>query len=257
MQNSLGREIIRAIIVEDEYHPRETLQQKLTEFHPEIEVVAMCEDAETALVEIVRYQPKLLFLDIQLPGKNGLWLADQMHRLSGSAFIPPGIIFTTAFNDSEYLLSAIRVAAIDYLVKPILIENLSLAIARFLKQINGTSDAHKLMDAIQREKMFRFKSLNGLLLLRAEDIVYVEGDRNYARMGLSNGEYEPIFERLGEIEQALPSDTFLRVGKSLIINKYYVRRINARKSTVQLVTSLTEYTVEVSAGALKLLKELG
>jgi Response regulator of the LytR/AlgR family len=256
MQSSSGKEIISAIIVEDEYHPRETLLQKLAEYHPEIEVVAMCGDAETALVEIVRYQPKLLFLDIQLPGKNGLWLADQMHRLSGSAFIPPGIIFTTAFNDSEYLLSAIRVAAIDYLVKPILIENLSLAIARFRKQINGTSDAHKLMDAIQREKMFRFKSLNGLLLLRAEDIVYVEGDRNYARMGLSNGEYEAIFERLGEVEQALPSDTFLRVGKSLIINKYYVRRINARKSTVQLVASLTEYTVEVSAGALKVLKEL-
>ena len=256
MRRGSGKNIIKAIIVEDEYHPRETLLQKLTEFHSEIDVVAMCEDAETALVEIVRHQPELLFLDIQLPGKNGLWLADQLIRLSGSAFTPPGIVFTTAFNDSEYLLSAIRLAAIDYLVKPILIESLSLAIARFRKQTNGSSDAYKLMDAIQREKMFRFKSLNGLLLLRAEDIVYVEGDRNYARMALSNGEYEPIFERLGEIEQALPPDIFLRVGKSLIINRNYVRRINARKSTVQLITSSADYTVEVSAGALKLLKEL-
>ena len=256
IKGSSGRVAVRTIIVEDEYHPRETLFQKLAEFHPGIEVIVMCEDAETALIEIVRHQPQLLFLDIHLPGKNGLWLADQLNKLSGNAFVPPGIIFTTAYNDSEYLLSAIRLAAIDYLIKPILIESLSLAIDRFYKHANVSSDARKLMDTIQSEKMLRFKSLNGLLLLKAEDIAYVEGDRNYARMALSNGEYEPIFERLGEIERVLPPDIFLRIGKSLIINKHYVRRINVRKSTVQLVTPLADYTVEVSAGALKQLKDL-
>ncbi len=249
-------EKIRAIVVEDEFHPRQTLLQKLAEFHPEIEVVAACENAETALVEILRQQPRLLFLDIHLPGKNGLWLADQLNQLSCDTFVPPGIIFTTAYNDSEYLLNAIRLAAIDYLIKPVLIDNLSLAISRFRKRTDASSTARSLMDAIQNEKLFRFKSVNGLLLCKAEDIAYVEGDRNYALMALANGESEPIFERLGEIEQVLPVDVFSRIGKSLIINKRYVRRINARKSTVQLVTPQTTYTVEVSAGALKQLKSM-
>ncbi len=249
-------EKIRAIVVEDEFHPRQTLLQKLAEFHPEIEVVAACENAETALVEILRQQPHLLFLDIHLPGKNGLWLADQLNQLSCDTFTPPGIIFTTAYNDSEYLLNAIRLAAIDYLIKPVLIDNLSLAISRFRKRTDASSTARSLMDAIQNEKLFRFKSVNGLLLCKAEDIAYVEGDRNYARMALANGEFEAIFERLGEIEQVLPVDVFSRIGKSLIVNKRYVRRINARKSTVQLMTPLATYTVEVSAGALKQLKSI-
>ena len=249
-------EKIRAIIVEDEYHPRQTLLQKLAEFHSEIDVVVACDNAETALVEILRHQPRLLFLDIQLPEKNGLWLADQLNQLSCDTFTPPCIIFTTAYNESEYLLEAIRLAAIDYLIKPILIDNLSVALTRFRKRADATSTSRILMETILNEKMFRFKNHSGLLLVKAEDIAYVEGDRNYARMALANGEYEAIFERLGEIEAALPSDMFLRVSKSLIVNKRYVRRLNTRKSTVQIVTPLTGYTVEVSAGALKLLKNL-
>ena len=250
------REVIRAILVEDEFHPRQTLLQKLAEHHPEIEVVKTCEDAENALIEILRLQPQLLFLDIHLPNKNGLWLADQLSQMACETFVPPGIIFTTAFNDSEYLLNAIRLSAIDYLIKPVLIENLSLAIERFKKKFGQASSARSLMDAIQTEKMFRFKNISGLLLVKSENIVYVEGDGNYARMALANGEFEEIFERLGEIEQALPKDIFIRAGKSIILNKHYIRRINARKSTVQMVTPGAAFEVEVSAGALKQLKNL-
>ena len=250
------KEIIRTILVEDEFHPRQTLLQKLTEYHPEIEVVKICEDAESALIEILRLQPQLLFLDIHLPDKNGLWLADQLSQMSCETFIPPGIIFTTAYNDSEYLLNAIRLSAIDYLIKPVLIENLSLAIERFKKKFDHASSIRSLMDTIQTEKMFRFKNVSGLLLVKSENIVYVEGDGNYARMTLANGESEEIFERLGEIEQALPKDIFIRAGKSIILNKNYIRRINARKSTVQMVTQGAAFEMEISAGALKQLKNL-
>ncbi len=247
---------IRAIIVEDEFHPRQTLLLKLQEHHPEIEVVKTCEDAENALIEILRLQPQLLFLDIHLPHKNGLWLADQLNQMTCETFRPPGIIFTTAYNDSEYLLNAIRLSAIDYLIKPILVENLSLAIERFKKKNNHATSIQSLMDTIQNEKIFRFKNVSGLLLVKAEDIAYVEGDRNYARMALSNGEFEEIFERLGEIEEVLPNEIFIRAGKSIIVNKNYIRRINSRKSIIQIITPSSNFEVEVSAGALKLLKNL-
>ena len=248
--------MIRTIIVEDEYHPRMTLLQKLAENHPDIEVLAACENAESALIEILRLQPDLVFLDIQLPDKNGLWLADKLNEMSCDTFTPPGIIFVTAFSDSEYLFKAIRLAAIDYLVKPVMLDSLATAIERFRKRANPSASVQNLMNTLQREKMLRFKNLNGILLLKAEDIVYIEGDGNYARMFFTNGESEEIFERLGEIEQNLPRDIFIRAGKSVIINKNYIRRINARKSTVQMVTSEVSFDVEISSGALKQLKNL-
>ena len=249
-------ERIRTIIVEDEFYPRESLISKLAEYHPEIEVLKACEDAESALVDILRLQPQLLFLDIQLPDKDGLWLADQLNQLTSNTFKPPVIIFTTAFNDSEYLLKAIKLSALDYLIKPIMIDNLAIVISRFRKNIDAIPNTRFQTEETQGKTLFRFKNNSGLLLVKAEDIAYVEGDGNYARMALASGESEAIFERLGEIEMALPPDIFLRVGKSLIVNKRYVRRINVRKSTAQIVTPLTTYTLELSAGALKHLKEL-
>lgn len=246
--------MIRTIIVEDEYHPRLTLQQKLAEYHPEIEVLAACENAESALIEILRLQPDLVFLDIQLPDKNGLWLADQLNEMSCETFTPPGIIFVTAFSESEYLFKAIRLAAVDYLVKPVMLDNLATAIDRFRKRANPSAGVQNLMNALNREKILKFKNLNGILLLKPKDIAYIEGDGNYARMALTGGEFEEIFERLGEIEQILPKDTFIRAGRSIILNKYYVRRINSKKSTVQMVTPEAAFEVEVPAGALKQLK---
>lgn len=247
---------IRAIIIEDEFHQRETLIQKLQEYHPDIDVVSVCESAEIALVEIVRCQPQLIFLDIQLPCKNGLWLADQLSQISCESFTPPAIIFTTAYSDSEYLLNAIRLSAIDYLIKPILIENLTIAINRFKKQ-KESSSIHTLAEIVQKENMFRFKNFGGLLLVKAEDIAYVEGDGNYSIMYLANGEQEDIFERLGEIEQILSSNNaFVRIGKSTVVNKNYIRRINARQSSVQITTPSASYEVSVSANAIKMIKNL-
>jgi two-component system LytT family response regulator len=244
---------IPAIIVEDEFHQRETLVQKLREYHPEIEVITTCENAESALVEIVRHQPHLTFLDIQLPGKNGLWLAYQLSQMACDTFSPPEIIFTTAYSDSEYLLNAIRLSAIDYLIKPIQIESLAVAVNRFKKR-KESSPTRSLGETLQKENLFRFKNFGGLLLVKAEDIAYIEGDGNYSKMYLANGESEDIFERLGEIEQALPSDIFIRAGKSIIINKNYVRRINARKSSLQIATVSTTYEVQVSANAVKAMR---
>jgi len=245
---------IDVIIVEDEFHQRETLAQKLQEYHSEIKIVALCDNAETALVEVIRNQPQLIFLDIQLPGNNGLWLADHLGQIAGDAFTPPAIIFTTAYSDSEYLLKAIRLSAIDYLIKPVQIDSLAVAINRFKKQ-HERAPIRSFPEVIKKERLFRFKNLGGLLLVKIEDIAYVEGDGNYSKMYLANGEREEIFERLGEIEQSLPSETFIRAGKSIIVNKNYVRRVYARNSTLQIATPYSSYEVAVSAGALKAMRD--
>jgi two-component system LytT family response regulator len=230
------------------------LREKLEQNFPDMEIIAECENAEDALIEVLRLRPELIFLDIQMPGKNGLWLADELIRMKGDSFTPPDIIFTTGYTYSEYLLKAFEIAAIDYLVKPVSMENLEKAIARHKARIGTTTGLQNMMNAINEEKLLKFKSYNGLFLLRPEDIVYVEADRDYACMFFTSGAKEDVFERLGEIEKKLPPDTFLRTGKSAIVNRKYIRKIT--DTTLQLVTPSARYQLEISRSAIKQLKEI-
>jgi len=242
----------RIIIIEDEFSPRQMLRSKLEQYFPDIEIVAECENAEDALIEILRLRPNLIFLDIQMSGKNGLWLAEELMRLKNETFSPPDIIFTTGYTYPEFLLKAFELAAIDYLVKPVSVENLQKAIARYRERDGITTGLQNMMDAIQTEKLLKFKSYNGLFLMQPEDIVYVEADRDYAVMFLASGVKEDIFERLGEIEKKMPADNFLRIGKSIIVNRKYIRKIT--NNTLQLVTTVTNYSIQVSKEAIKQLK---
>ena len=244
---------MKVIIIEDEFSPRQMLRKKLEQYFPDLEIVTECENAEDALIEILRLRPDLIFLDIQMSGKNGLWLADELLRMKGETFSPPDIIFTTGYTYSEYVLKAFELAAIDYLVKPINVEKLKKAVERFYQRSGTTTGLQNMADAINNNKLLKFKSYNGLFLLRPDDIVYVEADRNYACMFFTNGTKEDVFERLGDIEKKLPPETFLRTGKSIIVNRLYIRKITDKN--LQLITPAANYTVEISKEAIKQLKE--
>ena len=242
------------IIIEDELLPRQMLRRKLEQNFPDMEIIAECESAEVALIDILRLRPDLIFLDIQMTGQNGLWLADELIRMRGDTFTPPDIIFTTGYTYPDYLLKAFELAAIDYLVKPVNVESLQKAIDRFCERAGiASSGMQNLMNAMQDEKLLKFKSYNGLFLLRPDDIVYIEADRDYACMYFTAGAKEDVFERLGEIEKKLPPETFLRTGKSIIVNRNYIRKIT--DATLYLVTPSTSYKVAVSRNAIKELKE--
>ena len=139
---------MKVIIIEDEFSPRQMLREKLAQHFPDLEIVAECESAEDALIEILRTRPDLIFLDIQMSGKNGLWLADELLRMKGETFTPPDIIFTTGYTYSEYMLKAFELAAIDYLVKPVNVEKLKNAVERFLQRSGSTTGLQNMADAM-------------------------------------------------------------------------------------------------------------
>jgi len=245
--------MVNVIIIEDEYSPRQMLREKLEQHFSDMKIVAECENAEDALIEVLRLRPDLLFLDIQMQGKNGLWLAEELMRMKGDTFTPPDIIFTTGYTYSEYLLKAFELAAIDYLIKPVSVESLEKAIARYRERAGQSSAIQNLADALSKEKLLKFKGYNGLILLRPDDIAYIEADRDYACIFYANGNKEDVFERLGEIEKKLPSEIFPRAGKSVIVNRKYIRKIT--NDAIQLITSNASYMVKISKEAVRLLKE--
>ena len=211
---------IKAIVVEDERLPRLALLQKLEDFRPMVEVVDSCDDYNKALSSILRHRPQLLFLDIQLQGQNALQLLDELQKS-----IPlPHVIFTTAYNDREYLMKAIKLQAVDYLLKPIDRNELAIAISKIVNlyqqeaSTDNTDTGRKL-----------FKTTNGHLFISPDDILYVCADGNYAIVSTSTDDVM-VTESLIVIENRLKSDAFIRVDRKSVINKRHLYRINTKKN---------------------------
>ncbi|MDR1553850.1 MAG: response regulator transcription factor [Prevotellaceae bacterium] len=235
-----------AVIVEDERLPLLSLIQKLNEYHPDIEIADTCGDADTALEKILKIKPKLLFLDIQLPGKNSLWLVEQLNLALN---IMPYIIFTTAFNKTNYLLRAIKYQAVDYLLKPVNIVELAKAITK-MKEI---SDKNINIP----ERKYSFHTFNSTLVIYASEIAYCEAEGNYCKMFTSKHGEEAIFERLGEVEaKLLPSGLFVRAGRGHLINKKAIYKLDIRKQICYLKTDVGMlYEINMSSSGFAALKD--
>jgi DNA-binding LytR/AlgR family response regulator len=236
----------RAVIVEDERLPMLSLIQKINEYHPDIDIVGTCDSVDSAAETILKLKPDVLFLDIQLADRDSLWLLEQLQ--TGMTELPH-IIFTTAYSNPDYMLRAIRFQAVDYLLKPVNIVDLAKAVLRM-------KDRDKVArNADDSERSYSFHSFNSTLILTAMDIIYFEADGNYCRLFTAKHTEEPVFERLGDVETRLqPSALFIRAGKSHLVNRKYIYKIDAKKQVCHL-KSLTGalYQMPVSAKGIETL----
>ena len=157
---------LTAIVVEDERFPRLALLQKLEDFRKEVEVVDSCDNYDSALQSILRHQPDLLFLDIQLQGRDAMQLLDEVKQT-----LPlPHVIFTTAYADRKYLLNAIKLDAVDYLLKPIEKNELAAAITKACQQHQEKPSTNTSPTRLS------LRTANGKLFIEAHDIAYITGE---------------------------------------------------------------------------------
>ncbi len=238
---------LKAIVVEDERLPRLSLLQKLEDFRQQVEVVDSCDNYDSALRSILRHQPDLLFLDIQLQGRDALQLLNEVKQ----SFQLPHVIFTTAYADRKYLLSAIKLAAVDYLLKPIDKNELALAIAKACQQPNGNPDGNG------SSKRLSLRTAMGKIFIDSSDIAYVTADGNYSHL-FTFSSREDILESLATMEQLLDAAGFMRVDRHTIINTQRVYKLNVKR---QLCTLLSPdgmtLDVELSkSGVERLMKQL-
>lgn len=216
---------LKAIVVEDERLPRLSLLQKLEDFRQEVEVVDSCDNYDSALRSILRHQPDLLFLDIQLQGRDAMQLLNEVKQT-----IPlPHVIFTTAYADRKYLLSAIKLAAVDYLLKPIDRNELATAIAKVCQQHNDPSPAGTSSARLS------LRTANGKLFIDASDIAYITADGNYSHLR-TFGHQEDIMESLATMEQLLDPEVFLRADRCTIINTKRVYKLNVKRRQCTLLS---------------------
>ena len=236
---------LKAIVVEDERLPRLSLLAKLEDFRYTVEVMDACDNYDSARMSILRYRPDLLFLDIQLQGSDSIALLDELKET-----IPlPYVIFTTAYSDRKYLMSAIKLSAVDYLLKPIDKAELAHAISKAVDKASAEATAPSPLP-----KKLSFRSVNGKIFVSADDIAYIEG--NYARITTFHGQ-SLVLDNLLTLEQRLPQDTFVRVDRSTIVNLTKVFRLNHKQLIcILLSASGRELRLELTKSGMEKLMEV-
>lgn len=215
---------LSAIIVDDEDKARDMLAMLIQDNCPNIHLVAQCADVPEAVKAIHAHAPIIVFLDVDMPGYNGFQLLNFFDEVNFD------IIFTTAH--SEYALQAFRVSAIDYLLKPIDIDQLVAAIDKVERKTNSTayqqqlqllqySHSGKLPEsiAVATNESIEFISVNEIALLEAQ--------RSYTKLHLSSGRELLISRNIKEFEETLmPYGHFFRPHRSYLINLRMVSRYN-------------------------------
>ena len=214
--------MIDAIIIDDEPRGRMALRQKIANYCPDVTLLGEAGDGEEGMHLIEQLQPNLVFLDIEMPRMNGF---EMLEKLGRKKFY---LIFTTAYN--QYAIKAIRFAAFDYLLKPVDIEELRMAILK-IKQEQIQPYTHDRLQALQHNLQHKYAlnkivipCRNGLHLFNIADIMHIDAKSNYSIFNFVKGPKLTVSKTLKEFEELLPADLFFRPHHSHLINMYYVKR---------------------------------
>ena len=215
--------MLHAILVDDEESNVSSLKEKISRHCPQLNIVALCYSAAHAIKAINSLQPDVVFLDIEMPVMNGFLL------LQNLAFKNFELIFTTAYD--HYAIKAIRFSALDYLVKPIEIDELKMAVERAMEKRSNMTSARQLeilLDNLPARKTsfqkIAIPTTDGLQFIKINDILYLEANNNYTHLSLADSKKFVVCQTLKIFEDILPSDTFVRIHNSFIINKNYAEK---------------------------------
>lgn len=204
---------MKAIIIDDERLARQELKNLLSS-HKEIEVIAECANAEEAKEKIAALKPDVIFLDIQMPGKTGLELIEEISAL-------PEVIFVTAYD--EYALRAFEVNALDYLLKPIQPIRLAEAIKKLINKEEKELKKESTNPFEDDDRVF-VKDGEKCWFVRLSNIRLFESEGNYVRVYFDTN--RPLILRsLNNLDQRLNPKTFFRASRKHIINLKWVETI--------------------------------
>lgn len=211
--------ILNCAIIDDEPLAAELLASYVQKT-PELNLTGVYESAVTAMKELRNNPVDILFLDIQMPELSGLEFANLLPK-------DTKIIFTTAFD--RYAIEGYKVNAADYLLKPISYDSFLMSV----NKVVGWFSEKRRMETMSRDRFVYVKSEYKLLRVDFDDIVYVEGVKDYVKIYFAD-KRKPIMSLMNmkKIEDYLPHDQFMRVHRSFIVNMAKVEMIDRGRMVI-------------------------
>lgn len=222
---------LNTLIVDDEEFARTSLYFLVQNHCPEINVCGFAKSVNEAKEILQQHKVDLIFLDIAMPGENGFTLIPFLQKSKTT------VVFTTAYD--QYALKAIKANAIDYLLKPIDIDELKDAVAKaqhqhqLIQNFSNVAQLESLEHDLKSNKgisKISIPSSVGYRLIEIANIVYIEADSNYSIIKLKNGEKITVSKILKEYEEILPENLFFRVHKSSLVNLQYIQEFHNKNS---------------------------
>ncbi|WP_121355084.1 LytR/AlgR family response regulator transcription factor [Flavisolibacter nicotianae] len=241
---------MKAILIDDEPLARILVREYLQN-HPDIEVIAECNDGFEGVKAVNQLHPDLLFLDIQMPKINGFEMLELVEQ-------PPAVIFTTAFD--EYAIKAFEAHAVDYLLKPFSQDRFDKAVDKFRQQAGQQKEAtEKLLQDSPKlpSQSERIVVKNGgkIKIIPVPSILYLEAADDYVRIVTPEGSFLKN-KTMGFYEKHLPPDSFVRIHRSYIINVQEITRIDPYEKESHLAILKSTERLPVSKSGYQKLKTI-
>lgn len=228
------------LIIDDDQFASETLADYLGTYE-NINILKILNESRTAIKDIAILKPDIVFLDINMPEKDGLNVLNEINELG----LESKVIFITAYH--EYLLDALKKNAFDYLIKPIRLNELNETLSRYFGSISGYRPPTSLMGGINGENdKIVLKNSHGSLILNSNEVLYIQADGCYTQIRLTNNRTETISRNLGNIESLFPDTKFYKISRSVIINLTYLNKLNRIKRLVYLLSNEEEISIKAS-----------
>ena len=238
--------MIKAIIIDDEKNNIENIALLLVQHNLPVTIVGSATNADDGIKAILENQPDLLFLDIQMPQKNGF---DVLKALPRHNF---EVIFVTAFD--QYGIQAVKFSAIDYLLKPVDPDELKIAIYKVEEKLSKKKDNLQLENLMQlirdkdakKDHKLALASTKEIQFVNTSDIIRCESSNAYTQFFLSDGRNIMVSKPIFEYEELLANYDFIRCHQSHLVNKKYIKSLVKEDSGYLLLADNTRIPISRS-----------
>ena len=215
--------MIKSVIIDDEQHCIDSLKADIDKYCGNIDVAATCLSGKDGVLAIKKYKPRLVFLDVEMPWMNGFEMLEMLEHIDFC------IIFTTAYD--KFAAKAFRISAVDYLLKPVDVNDLKEAVKKAEEKIlasegiiNIQNLLHNIRQPSQQQKI-AFPQRDGYEFILAENILYCHAEGAYTTIHLKGDKKFLVSKNLGDVEESLPADIFVRIHHSTIVNILHITNL--------------------------------
>jgi two-component system, LytTR family, response regulator len=217
--------MLTAIIIDDEKNALDVLDMQLNQFCKEVNIVAKCDSGEKGIIAIKKNNPDLVFLDIEMPHKNGFDVLKETSQFNYD------VIFTTAYD--QFAIKAFKFSAIDYLLKPIDILELQAAVEKVKNKKGGINLGEKLKTLLSQlqplpgaqQQRIALPVGEAMQFMQPDDILRCESDSNYTHIFLTNGKKITTAKTLKDVEESLEGLNFSRIHQSHLVNMHHISKV--------------------------------
>lgn len=225
----MEKDQIGIMIIESDLEEQQKIVQKLQD-HPVALSIEIAEDTDLALLKIIEQNPDIVFMEYPLKGKTGTGII----KFIQSKLPQTTIAFISESKD--YASEAIHLGVYDYLLRPVR----KTEVIRLLEKVQikkGTNSLTRIKEIIEKKQpdtILRFNTIKGFIVTTSDEILYCKADGSFTELHFTNKTMELTFLYLSQIDEILNPFNFMRISRSIIVNKNYIRKVNFKTNTLTL-----------------------